>query len=70
MILGAGVGRMAEELAYLNAPYHERGAQTHEYLRAMKGLWMEAEPQFRGRSLHFSHLRSKPKLAQTIHPPL
>jgi alkanesulfonate monooxygenase SsuD/methylene tetrahydromethanopterin reductase-like flavin-dependent oxidoreductase (luciferase family) len=35
VILGADVGWMAEEFAFLNAPYHEWSAQTDEYLRAV-----------------------------------
>ncbi len=70
VILGAGVGWMAEEFAFLNAPYHERGAQTDEYLRAMKVLWTEEEPHFQGRYQHFSHLRCEPKPMQKPHPPI
>lgn len=68
VILGAGVGWMAEEFAVLNAPYHERGTRTDEYLQAMKILWTEAEPQFQGRYLHFSHLKCEPKPVQKPHP--
>jgi probable F420-dependent oxidoreductase len=70
VILGAGVGWMTEEFAFLNAPYHERGAQTDEYLRAMKVLWTEEEPNFQGRYQTFSHLRCEPKPVQKPHPPI
>jgi probable F420-dependent oxidoreductase len=70
MILGAGVGWMAEEFAFLNSPYHERGARTDEYLRAMKALWTEEEPAFHGRFLQFSDLRCEPKPVQKPHPPI
>jgi probable F420-dependent oxidoreductase len=69
-IVGAGVGWMAEEFAYLNAPYHERGKQTDEYLQAMKALWTQDEPQFEGRYVHFSQLRCEPKPVQKPHPPI
>jgi probable F420-dependent oxidoreductase len=69
-ILGAGVGWLAEEFAYLNAPYRERGRQTDEYLQAMKALWTEPEPQFDGRYVQFSHLRCEPKPVQKPHPPI
>jgi len=70
IILGAGVGWMAEEFAYLDAPYRQRGARTDEYLRAMKSLWTEAEPQFHGRFVNFSHLKCEPKPVQKPHPPI
>ena len=41
IILGAGVGWMAEEFAYLDSPYRQRGARTDEYLKAMKALWTQ-----------------------------
>ncbi len=70
VIFGAGVGWMAEEFALLDAPYHERGAQTDEYLRAIKALWTEEEPSFEGRYHTFSHLRMEPKPVQKPHPPI
>jgi probable F420-dependent oxidoreductase len=70
IILGAGVGWMTEEFAFLNSPYHERGARTDEYLRAMKALWTEEEPAFQGRFLQFSDLRCEPKPVQKPHPPI
>jgi probable F420-dependent oxidoreductase len=70
IILGAGVGWMAEEFAFLNSPYRERGARTDEYLRAMKALWTEEEPAFHGRFLQFSDLRCEPKPVQKPHPPI
>jgi len=70
VILGAGVGWMVEEFDYLGAPYHERGAQTDEYLRAMKALWTEEEPSFQGRYQNFSHLRCEPKPVQKPYPPI
>jgi probable F420-dependent oxidoreductase len=70
VILGAGVGWMAEEFAFLNTPYRERGARTDEYLKAMKALWTEEEPAFQGRFVQFSDLRCEPKPVQKPHPPI
>jgi probable F420-dependent oxidoreductase len=69
-IVGAGVGWLEEEFEYLNAPYHERGKQTDEYLQAMKVLWTETEPQFEGRYVRFSQLRCEPKPVQKPYPPI
>src|ERR1700676_410077 len=49
VILGAGVGWMAEEFAFLDSPYRERGGRTDEYLQAMRALWTQPEPRFNGR---------------------
>jgi probable F420-dependent oxidoreductase len=70
VILGAGVGWMAEEFAFLNTPYRERGARTDEYLKAIKALWTEEEPAFQGRFVQFSDLRCEPKPVQKPHPPI
>lgn len=69
-ILGAGVGWMAEEFAYLNSPYHERGARTDEYLHIMKAMWTQEVPSFRGRFFNFSDLRCEPRPVQKPHPPI
>jgi probable F420-dependent oxidoreductase len=70
VILGAGVGWMAEEFGYLNSPYHERGVRTDEYLHIMKTLWTQEEPRFQGRFFNFSDLRCEPRPVQKPHPPL
>jgi probable F420-dependent oxidoreductase len=70
MILGAGVGWMAEEFAYLDSPYRQRGARTDEYLKAMKALWTQDEPQFQGRFVNFANLKCEPKPVQKPHPPI
>lgn len=70
IIVGAGVGWMAEEFGYLNVPYRERGARTDEYLQIMKTLWTQEEPQFHGRFFSFSDLRCEPRPIQKPHPPI
>ena len=69
-IVGAGVGWMEEEFNILHAPYHERGAQTDEYLQVMKILWTEQEPHFEGRYEKFADIRCEPKPVQKPHPPI
>lgn len=39
IVLGAGIGWMAEEFASLGVPRHERGARTDEAIRLMRELW-------------------------------
>jgi len=70
VILGAGVGWMAEEFAFLDSPYRERGGRTDEYLQAMKALWTQPEPRFNGRYVNFSGLCCEPKPVQKPHPPI
>jgi probable F420-dependent oxidoreductase len=70
LILGAGVGWLAEEFAFLDSPYRQRGARTDEYLQAMKALWTEPEARFDGRFIHFENVRCEPKPLQKPHPPI
>ena len=71
LILGAGVGWMAEEFEILDAPpYSERGAVTNEYLRLFKALWTQDQPEFQGRYCHVSDVGFSPKPAQRPHPPI
>ncbi len=70
IILGAGVGWLAEEFAYLDSPYRQRGSRTDEYLKAMKALWTEPEPHFEGKYINFSKLKCEPKPVQKPHPPI
>lgn len=68
--LVACVGWLEHEFDLLGVPYHERGAITDEYLRAMKILWTEENPRFEGKYCHFSDIIFEPKCAQTPHVPI
>jgi probable F420-dependent oxidoreductase len=70
LILGVGVGWLAEEFAFLDSPFKERGARTDEYLLAMKALWTQPEAQFHGRHVDFSGVICEPKPVQKPHPPI
>src|SRR5919106_1289794 len=39
VLLGIGVGWLAEEFAALGVPFEDRGARTDEYVAAMRTLW-------------------------------
>ena len=71
LILGVGVGWMAEEFTALDTPpFAERGAVTDEYLRAYKELWTSPEPEFDGKYVQFSGIQFLPKPVQQPHPPI
>ncbi len=64
VILGVGVGWLAEEFAAIGVPFAERGAITDEHIGAMRALWRDAEPRYEGRYVSFSRARMHPKPAQ------
>jgi probable F420-dependent oxidoreductase len=71
LILGAGVGWMAEEFQALGlSTYAERGAVTNEYLRLFKELWTAERPQFQGKYCQVTGVGFQPKPVQKPHPPI
>jgi probable F420-dependent oxidoreductase len=67
---GVGIGWLEEEFRALGIPWEHRAQRTREYLAAMKVLWTEEEPEFRGEFVSFPKLRSHPKPVQKPHPPI
>ncbi len=70
LIVGGGVGWLAEEFEALGIPFKERGARSDEALRVMRALWTEAEPKFEGRFFRFAGIKAEPKPLQKPHPPI
>jgi probable F420-dependent oxidoreductase len=68
--LAAAVGWLRREFEMLGVSYRDRGTITDEYLRAMKVLWTEDDPQFAGRHVSFRDIVFEPKCAQSPHVPI
>src|SRR5262245_53890924 len=69
LICGVGVGWWKEELEILGAPFHARGRQADEILRAFKALWTEDNPSFAGEFFRFRDLASRPSRCRShTHP--
>jgi probable F420-dependent oxidoreductase len=68
--LGVGVGWLEEEFRALGVEFASRGARARECARALKVLWTEREPRFRGRWFDFGPVFFEPKPVQKPHPPL
>jgi probable F420-dependent oxidoreductase len=64
LILGVGVGWMAEEFDALGAPFKERGAVADEQLQVLRRLWDEDKPSFEGRYYRFREMGFSPKPLQ------
>jgi probable F420-dependent oxidoreductase len=62
--LGIGVGWLKEEAEAVGTRFEDRGARTDEYIEAMRVLWREPEPTFRGTYTHFERAKSNPKPVQ------
>jgi probable F420-dependent oxidoreductase len=67
---GVGIGWLAEEFTAVGVPWERRAERTREYLRAMKLLWTEDQPEFAGEFCRFPQVRMHPKPVQKPHPPI
>jgi len=67
---GVGIGWLKEEFTALGIPWERRAERTREYLAAMKLLWTQEEPQFKGEFCDFPQVRMYPKPVQKPHPPI
>ncbi len=64
VILGIGVGWLAEEFQALGIPFAERAARTAEAVRALRSLWKDEAAPFAGRFYRWEKLESHPKPVQ------
>lgn len=63
VLLGIGVGWLAEEFSALGVPFDDRGARTDEYVAAMRALWGEERASFKGRFVSFDAVYCRPRPA-------
>jgi probable F420-dependent oxidoreductase len=66
VLLGIGVGWLAEEFAALGVPFEDRGARTDEYVAAMRTLWTQERASFQGHFVSFDNVFCRPLPAAPI----
>jgi alkanesulfonate monooxygenase SsuD/methylene tetrahydromethanopterin reductase-like flavin-dependent oxidoreductase (luciferase family) len=60
VLLGIGVGWLAEEFATLGVPFEDRGARTDDYVAAMRALWSQERASYQGRFVSFTNVFCRP----------
>jgi probable F420-dependent oxidoreductase len=70
LILGVGVGWMAEEFDALGVPFKERGAMADEQLEVVQRLWTDERPHFEGAYYRFEAMGFAPKPLQQPRIPI
>src|SRR5262252_5200167 len=70
VLLGIGVGWLAEEFVALDVPFAGRGRRTDDYLGVLKALWAGGEASYEGRAYRLPPVRTGPRPVQRPHPPL
>ena len=64
VVLGTGIGWLAEEFAAIGIPWERRAARTRECIEAMRRLWKDPVSSYRGEFVSFEGVRSNPKPAR------
>jgi probable F420-dependent oxidoreductase len=70
LLLGVGVGWLAEEFAALGIDPRTRFSRAEEAVAALRVLWTEPEPSFRGEHFAFDRVHLEPKPRSAPHPPV
>jgi len=60
VLLGIGVGWLAEEFAVLGVPFEDRGPRTDDYVQAMRALWSQECASYHGRFVSFDNVFCRP----------
>ena len=61
VLLGIGVGWLAEEFAALGVPFDDRGPRTDDYVAAMRALWSQDCATYEGPFASFRDVYCKPR---------
>ncbi|MGH7365194.1 MAG: LLM class F420-dependent oxidoreductase [Candidatus Rokuibacteriota bacterium] len=70
LIFGVGVGYLEPEFRALGIPFQSRGPMTDEYLAALRVIWSERRPAYRGRFVTFEGVQAHPRPVQQPGPPI
>ena len=70
LIVGAGVGWMAEEFAALDSDFNARGSVTDEHIALLRAFWADPAPEVRGDLYSVSGLGMAPMPVSRPHPPI
>ena len=70
LIFGVGVGYLEPEFRALGAPFTARGRVTDDYLAAMRAIWTQPKPSYRGLFTAFDAVQAHPQPLQKPTPPI
>ena len=70
LIIGAGVGWMAEEFAALDADFDTRGTVTNDHIQVMRALWTSENQSVEGANSDAAGVAISPPPVQKPHPPI
>ena len=68
LIFGLGVGWCEPEMRAVGVPFAERGRIGDDYLAAMRAVWTQAKPSYRGPYVSFEAVQAMPRPVQPTVP--
>lgn len=68
LVFGLGVGWCEPEMRSVGVPFAERGRVADDYLAAMRAVWTQPKPSYRGRYVSFDGVQAMPRPVQTPVP--
>jgi probable F420-dependent oxidoreductase len=68
LIFGLGVGWCEPEMRSVGAPFAERGKVADDYLAAMRAVWTQPKPSYKGPYVAFDGVQAMPRPVQTAVP--
>jgi len=69
-LFGIGGGWNQEEMADHGTVFKTRFKRMREQVEAMRAIWTQDEPEYRGEIVQFPKMKTWPKPAQRPHPPV
>jgi probable F420-dependent oxidoreductase len=70
LIFGLGVGYLQPEFDALGVAFAERGPRATEYVEAIRALWTQPNPEYKGQFVQFGGIQAQPRPVQKPHPPI
>lgn len=70
LLFGVGIGYLEPEFRALGFTLEHRAEKTVEYLDAMRAIWSQDQPSFRGDFVSFDAIQSRPRPVQQPTPPI
>jgi probable F420-dependent oxidoreductase len=70
LIFGLGVGWCEAEMRSVGVAFTERGRIADDYLAAMRAVWTQPKPAYRGRYASFEGVQAMPRPVQKPTPPI
>src|SRR5215831_13069346 len=68
LIFGLGVGWCEPEMRSVGVAFAERGRIADDYLAAMRAVWTQPKPAYRGRHVSFEGVQAMPRPVQAAVP--